>query len=209
MATTSYRSDGSHLGVDPRFWDRLARRDPAAVARLAGMDLPAPGIFQFRFLDEAVRIDVGARRLLREVDGRWAPVADPLLEMVSVIYLGGVSEIHPVGKDVVGVGDLKEWHFFTGPHAIEVAPLLERFGRDAPGFRRAAEALGGRAVDFADAAYRMMPFPRIALYYLLWEGDAEFPPELKVLYDRPIERVLQADAIWALTNRVTRAIASA
>ena len=37
-------------------------------------------------------------------------------------------------------------------------------------------------------------------------GDEEFRPRLTVLFDRSIENVLAADAIWALVNRVCMAL---
>jgi len=52
----------------------------------------------------------------------------------------------------------------------------------------------------------LLPFPRIPLYYLLWQGDEEFKPQVTVLLDRSIEKVLAADAIWAFINRVTTAL---
>ena len=58
----------------------------------------------------------------------------------------------------------------------------------------------------ADAAYKLQPYPRVSLYFLLWEGDEEFPAQVTVLFDRSIENVLAADAIWALVNRVVTAL---
>jgi hypothetical protein len=55
-------------------------------------------------------------------------------------------------------------------------------------------------------AYRLLPFPRVPVYYLLWQGDDEFEPRVTVLLERSIENVLAADAIWALINRVTTAL---
>ncbi len=93
-----------------------------------------------------------------------------------------------------------------GPHVLKTDPLLERFGHDLKGFRQSAEYHEGEARDMADVAYRLSPFPRIHLYYLLWMGDEEFRPRLTVLFDRSIENVLAADAIWALVNRVCMAL---
>jgi len=69
-----------------------------------------------------------------------------------------------------------------------------------------AEYLNGQSRDMADIAYRLLPFPRVPLYYLLWQGDEEFKPQVTVLLDRSVEKVLAADAIWALINRVTTAL---
>ena len=56
----------------------------------------------------------------------------------------------------------------------------------------------------ADAAYRLLPFPRTPVYYLLWIGDEEFRPRLSVLFDRSIEEFFSASAIWSLVNLVSR-----
>jgi hypothetical protein len=58
----------------------------------------------------------------------------------------------------------------------------------------------------ADAAYELLPFPRVPLYYLFWRGDAEFEPRISVLFDRSIETVFSADAIWGLVGRVSTAL---
>jgi hypothetical protein len=49
-------------------------------------------------------------------------------------------------------------------------------------------------------------FPRVPLYYLLWEGDEEFPARMSVLFERSIEESLAADAIWALVTRVSSSL---
>jgi len=149
---------------------------------------------------------VNGRRLRRFAGGQWEGIDDPLLELAAVLYLINVKDVYPLGRDIVGPKDLKEGHFFQGPHELKIAPLLERFGGDLPGFRKAAESLAGDPVDMADAAYRLMPFPRVPLYYLMWEGDDEFPPRMSVLFDRSIEEALAADAIWGLVSRVSTAL---
>jgi hypothetical protein len=95
--------------------------------------------------------------------------------------------LYPLEKEIVGVKDLKEAHFFQGPHALQTEPVLKRYGRDMQGFKKAAKYLEGHPLDMADAAYRLHPFPRIPVYYLFWQGDAEFDPRISVLFDRSIE----------------------
>ncbi len=123
-----------------------------------------------------------------------------------MLYLINVKDVYPLGRDIVGPKDLKEGHFFQGPHELKTAPLVERFGADVQGFHGAAEVLCGERVDMADAAYRLKPFPRVNLYYLLWEGDDEFPARMSVLFERSIEETLAADAIWGLVSRVSTAL---
>jgi hypothetical protein len=202
----AYAPDGSHLKVAAEYWQRLSSRDPQQLAAITQFQLTPGNGLVFRFLNRDVRVDVNARCLRWFEDGRWERTDDPLLELATVLYLINVKDVYPLGRDIVGPKDLREGHFFQGPHELKTAPLVERFGTEAQGFRRAAEALCGEPVDMADAAYRLKPFPRVNLYYLFWEGDEEFPPRMSVLFERSIEETLAADAIWGLVNRVSTAL---
>jgi hypothetical protein len=201
-----YAPDGSHVTVASEYWSRLRNQDLGLVCHRTGFIALAEGQLAFRFLNEDMLVDIGRGCLMRSINGLWQPTEDRLLELATVLYLINVQDVYPLGRDIVGPKDLKEGHFFQGPHELKIAPLLERFGRDAAGFRDAAQRLGGEPVDMAEAGFRLKPFPRIHLYYLLWEGDDEFPPRLSVLFDRSIENVLAGDAIWGLVTRVSTAL---
>jgi hypothetical protein len=203
-----YAPDGSHLKSDQVFWQTLADRHPADLANLTLCE-PGPGkSLEFLFLNTPVRIDFEARRLLEKSESGWILRDDPLLEMVALVYFGRVERLHPLSREFVGLSELKAAHFFKGPHALRLAPLLARFGQDPEGFLGRAEQLGGERTDMADAATCLWPLPRIPLCYLLWRGDDEFPPEIRVLFDRSIDACLPADAIWALVNRVAQVFAA-
>ncbi|RPJ72842.1 MAG: DUF3786 domain-containing protein [Desulfobacteraceae bacterium] len=209
IAPADYAPDGSHLTVAAAYWERLAAMDPLLLAARTQFR-PAPeGGLLFLFLDVDVLVDPQARCLRRQSGDRWEVFDDPLLALSVVLYLINVQDVYPLGRDIVGPNDLKEGHFFRGPHEFKTSPLMDRFGNNLEGFRQAAAALGGEPVAMADAAFRLKPFPRLHLYYLLWEGDEEFPPRLTILFERSIENVLAADAIWALVNRVSTALLAA
>ena len=194
------------VNVAPEYWDELQKRDVNTLCNLTLFNPVSASQLSFRFLNEDVRVDVKDRCLKRSGVNDWEKADDPLLELVTVIYLSNVKQVYPIGKDIVGAKDLKEAHFFQGPHALKVGSLIERYGHDINRFREAAEYLGGESLDMADAAYKLLPFPRIPLYYLLWEGDDEFKPRINVLFDRSIEYIFAADAIWGLVTRVSGAL---
>jgi len=202
----AFAPNGSSINVAADYWDQLQEKDITALCNLTLFNPFSSGQVLFHFLREDVMVDIENRCLKRPGDTGWKITNDPLLELVTVMYLMNVNAIHPIGRDIVGVKDLKEGHFFQGPHALKTDPLLKSYGHDLKGFCRAAEYLEGDARDMADAAYRLMPFPRVHLYYLLWGGDEEFEPQMTVLFDRSIEKVFAADAIWALVNRVSTAL---
>jgi hypothetical protein len=202
----AFAPDNTRVSVAPEYWDELQGKEVNALANLTLFTPHSDTQLGFRFLNEDVRVDFENRCLMRSSNGEWKITDDPLLELVTVLYLTGVNGIFPIGTDIVGTKDLKEGHFFQGPHALKVDVLIRRYGHDINGFREACEDLNGEPLDMADAAYKLLPYPRIALYYLLWEGDDEFKPEINVLFDRSIENIFAADAIWGLVTRVSSAI---
>ena len=200
--------DGSEAEVDPVYWDQVAQKGSTELANMTLFTPVSERQLTFNFLNEEIMVDLEARCLKRQHKQAWARTSDSLLELATVMYLMNVNELVPVGREIVGIKDLKEGHFFQGPHELKLDPLLNRYGEDIAAFNAAATQLGGEPVDMADAAFQLKPYPRVPLYYLLWEGDDEFRPRIKVLLDRSIEKVLAADAIWALINRVSQAILS-
>ncbi len=202
----AYAPDGSHLEVGDIYWQEAAARDETTIANVTFFDALGDGRFQFPFLNQQVQVDIKSRTLLRQDSaGRWDSVTDALLTLVTVLYLKNVKEVFPLGKDIVSGKDLKEGHFFVGPHEFRTDPVLKRYGEDLEGFHKACRSLAGHPMEMADAAYQLFPFPRLPIYFLLWLGDEEFKPRIQVLFERAIETVLPADAIWALVSRVSMA----
>lgn len=194
------------VSVPPDYWSLLEEKDIPTLCNLTLAEPHPPEGLCFRFLQEDILVDVREHCLKRIPAGEWEKTDDPLLELVTLVYLNSVKSFHPLGRDIVGPKDLREGHFFQGPHELKTRPLLERYGNDLDGFRHAAEYLGGKPTDMADAAYQLLPFPRVPLYYLLWKGDEEFRPRMSVLFDRSVESCFAADAIWGLVSRVSTAL---
>ena len=194
------------LTVPAGYWQELKKRDLDRLCRLSQTVLQPPWGLLLPFFNRSVRVYLDSSSLQEQVCGRWQPVESPLMELVILVYLLNVSEA-PLTGEKVSVSDLRDAHFFQGPHTLKTASLLGSFGRDLSGFAAAAEALGGVKLDLADAAFMFLPLPKIPVYYLLWEADEEFDANMTVLFDRSIEQHLTADAIWGLVNLVSDMLA--
>jgi hypothetical protein len=188
--------------VPDEFWENLAERDPATLRHFVLAESDEKKGLVFPFLKALVRIDPMHRLLQQRMEDRWQSVADPMLTLVTLLYFNRVEELAPLAGALASVHDLAGAHFFTGAHELKMNPLLERFADDPDGFRLAAEHLGGRAVQMADMAFRLMPYPRIPLYYLYWSKNDEFGTRIEVLFDRSIEKCLTPSGIWSLVWRV-------
>jgi hypothetical protein len=202
----AFAPDKKPVEVPAHFWVDLQKRDLNTLCNLTLFSVAAAHQMVFPFLNDTVLVDFKERCLKRDKGRGWEKTSDPLLELVTLVYLNNVKILHPLGREIVGIKDLKEAHFFQGPHALQIDPLLQRYGQDIKGFKDAAEYLAGHPMDMADAAYRLLPFPRIPVYYLFWKGDDEFDPRISVLLDRSIEELFSADAIWGLVSRVSTAL---
>ena len=192
---------GSPLQVPVTYWDKLLQTDLSQLCRQALARPVPPDGLALTVLNAEVMINI-ERQCLRCLKGdAWRNCDDELLELVVLVYLLQ-AEPAPLVGDLVSVYDLKDAHFFQGPHDLNTDSLLEVYGHDPDAFRRAAQRLGGEPVNMAEAAYRFLPLPRVPMYYLLWQGDDQFASRLTILFDRSIEQIFAADAIWGLVNWV-------
>jgi len=153
-------------------------------------------------------VDIENRRVRRVSHGHRYDLKGQLTELMTLVYLLNAAPASP-GENLISVNELKDALFFQGAHALPTEPLVRRFGNDIGGFRAASKILNGEPVDYADAAFRFHPFPKIPLYYLLWEGDEEFGASMSILFDRSIEQHLAADAILGVVNLATTALLAA
>jgi hypothetical protein len=191
--------------VPIHYWRDLEKRDLATLCANTLSTAYSSEDILVPVLGKEILVDRKNRSLKRKKKGEWQPVNYPLLELLVLVYLNTAGP-RLLGSDLMSAQELKTGHFFQGPHELNLAGVLQRFGRDLKGFREAAEFLGGEGQTLADVAYRIPAFPKVPLYYLLWEGDEEFEPRLSVLFDRSIESHLSADAIWGLVALVSDAL---
>jgi hypothetical protein len=183
--------------VDPLHFTRLLEQDPADVCRRAGCTYDAAaGTFGLAVWERPYVVDPRQGRIFCA-----SPDPEPLhpyFDLFAVHYLRSAKEIPPAGqwiseKDIPGGTT-----FFRGPHAVPVRVIASRFGEDIQGFARRCEQYGGTRLDLADAAFSFVITPRVPVAVLLWQGDAEFPAEAKLLYDATIARHLALDIVYAL-----------
>lgn len=197
---------GGSFMVPEQFWDEISRKDLTLLAdRSLCIMHPSGGII-LPHLGKQIFLDIHERSISQLYDDHKPEKLDyPLLELIILVYLLNVTD-ETVLNEMISVSQLKDAHFFSGPHVLKTAPLTQRFGNDLTGFKKTCRILGGKSLDMADAAFRFLPFPKIPVYYLFWTGDEEFGPNLNILFDRSIDKHLPADAIWGIVNLVSDAI---
>ena len=90
----------------------------------------------------------------------------------------------PVENEWVSLRNLPHGAFYEAAfQGYSGVPLAKAFRRDLPGFRAAAERLGGEPIETGTAAYRFWAFPRVPIAVVFWSGGDEFPDSAQVLFD--------------------------
>ncbi len=79
-------------------------------------------------------------------------------------------------------------------------PLIAAFGFDRNAFLDAGLSLGGEKEEFGDASFTLHALPRVPITFILWEGDQEFPPSMKILFDRSITGYLPLEDISVISK---------
>ena len=75
-------------------------------------------------------------------------------------------------------------------------PWAIRFDKDPEGLRRACLALGGTPFPQGDVAYAIEFFDGLPIVIQLWQGDEEFPPQLRFLWDENALMYLRYETMY-------------
>jgi len=197
--------DGDLISVPSVFWEDLGEKPIDLVCENTMAKKISDTNIALKFLHQEIMINIKDRSLWKETPFEKEKIDHVLFELMVLVYLNNATPFL-IRNEMISINDLKDAHFFQGPHELRIQALLNRYGNDLSGFIDAAQYLDGQPIDAGDAGFKLLPFPKIPLYYILWEGDEEFKPRLSILFDKSIERHLAADGIWGMVNLVSHAL---
>ena len=106
--------------------------------------------------------------------GRWA----------SISTLGGI----------IGAG-----HDRTLSHE----PTAAKFSGRLDQLRAACVRLGGVPLGKADVGYDIPVFEDFRIWFQFWEGDDEFPANIKYLFDENARQYMHYETLWYVMNALT------
>lgn len=108
-------------------------------------------------------------------------------------------------EDILGLR-----HYFPVYEKRVLKPLQAAFGNDRYAFLEAGLSLGAIQQEYGDASFTLQALPRIPITFILWEGDTEFPPSVRTLFDPTISGYLPLEDIVVISKlAVTRIIKEA
>ena len=75
-------------------------------------------------------------------------------------------------------------------------PYEKAFAGKAADLRRACGELGGEPFPVGDAGAVLAVFPFLPLVFQFWEGDEEFPPQIRLLWDANTLDFVRYETAW-------------
>jgi hypothetical protein len=190
-------------GVDAaqeQVWARLAALDPRAVCERAAVAYAAESCcYRVLSLGQELEVDPALRTLAGTSSlGRLMLERLGTFSRISLLHYLVHARNLPAAGRLVSPADLASAPLYAhGSHVLPTASLARNYGDDLVGFQARGQALGGTALEYGDAAVRLLPLPRVPVVLVLWRGDDEFPARCRLLLDASCEQQLAADVIWS------------
>jgi len=155
----------------------FAGSSPFVLASKSGCDYDGK-FFHIPFFNAIYRLS------FPEAEAEDGQALPPWLRLLFLHYLVNASGV-PLSGEWITYRYLPGAQLFEGRfHNMAVRPLIQTFGRDLEGFKRACTALGGSFMDrFGDAAYRFLALPKFPMACVIYRGDEEVPPSGNILFD--------------------------
>jgi hypothetical protein len=186
---------------EEKAWNVLRGLNPDDVCRNAVVEYDnAAGIYLLKSFGMDISVDPDKNTISSR-----ASEAGLLLDRLGyfsrlsiLCYLISAKDILMSGK-LLQPANLKGGHiFFKGTHILPLDKLASKFGNDPGGFLKRGRDLGGKELNYGDAAVQLFPFPRIPVVIILWREDEEFPPRVDLLFDSTCESHLALDILWSV-----------
>lgn len=134
--------------------------------------------------------------LYKDKEGN-VPVKDQILILHYLIRANGTPFTHKV----ITYGQIEGGKFYV-PVFIQrnIHPLLKSFGQRPERLLDLAQKIGGIKATYGDVSFSIDPFPRVRIFFILWKGDDEIPPNGNILFDGNIPHYLTSEDVCVLTE---------
>lgn len=148
------------------------------------------------YFDETIKLSIPAFSFSSSRGANVTLVA----KIVILHYINTASGI-PLSGEKVAYGDIPAcMHYDPVFQKRVLRPLINAFGYDKYAFLEAGRDLGAKEEQFGDASLTLFAFPKIPITFIIWEGDGEFPPSAKALFDPSITGYLPLEDIVVISK---------
>ena len=179
-----------------RALEELAKKDIQRQCQLAGADYKiiraGEALINLLLMERVYQI----RYPEGEVTCRDNSQNVGLMEKAILLrYLNNAKEASGEEK-LIGFNELPSGSFYNPAFSERVVKLfIDFFGEEPEKLKWSARRLGGVEVPFGDVGMRISFLPKVKISFIIWEGDDEFSPQGKILFNSHIASYLSTEGI--------------
>jgi hypothetical protein len=180
-------------------FEKLRQADLADVCLKSGAAQIGADLVRLRFLNKDYLVDRLLGQVILHPDTEPVPIAERLLILHYLVTAIGT----PPRGEWIAFKDLPDGLLYDSTfYKRTVKLLLKKFGDLPAKLAAAASKIGGVKAQMGDAAVTVQAFPKVAVSWVLWQSDDEFPAEGSVLLDRGITDYLPTEDIVVLCQTI-------
>jgi hypothetical protein len=183
----------------------LRQADPFVVAANSGAVYrpgdAGEGFLYLNFWEEPVKVSFPDFVVYHAGGGEPLPT---FFQALLAYYFSTADGTTPAGR-WIAFSELPDGHFYTQAfQGYTGHELAKAFGNRIDHFVAVATSLGGRRENLGDAAYAFRVLPRVELLAVCWQGDEEFPPSFRILFDAAVSHYFSTDTCAIAGSALTR-----
>ena len=120
---------------------------------------------------------------------------DVMKKAILLRYLNNAKEASGEEK-LIGFNELPSGSFYNPAFSQSVVkPFVDFFGKEPQKLKWTAKRLGGTEVPFGDVGVKIPFLPKVKISFIIWQGDDEFSPQGKILFNSHIASYLSTEGI--------------
>jgi hypothetical protein len=125
----------------------------------------------------------------------------PIKDQILILHYLTQAKGTPFTNKVITYGQIEGGKFYI-PVFIKrnIDPLLKSFSHRPELLLEVAQKMGGKSAAYGDVSVSIDTFPRVRIFFILWKGDDEVPPNGTILFDGNIPHYLTSEDVCVLTE---------
>lgn len=125
----------------------------------------------------------------------------PIKDQILILHYLTQANGTPFTNKVITYGQIGGGKFYV-PVFIKrnIDPLLKSFSHRPELLLELAQRIGGIKATYGDVSVSIDPFPKVRIFFILWKGDDEVPPNGTILFDGNIPHYLTSEDVCVLTE---------
>ena len=128
----------------------------------------------------------------------------PPVHHAMILYYFYTSKGSPPSREWVSFSELSDGQFYNSAfQGYTSKKLLQFYNTNYEEFENKCINLCGEKTDFGDGGFRIQILPQVAILAVYWQGDEEFPPSYKILFEDTVDYHLPTDVCAILGSMFT------